>query len=68
MRHFSGRFASVSAERHDLIVNVPRKPEIQVDYAPASKAGKAVSSSPNTLWLFKPAVYLKPSNYLKLDL
>lgn len=52
MRHYSVRFASISAERYGLIVNVPQKPEIQVDYAPASKVGKPASSSPNSLWPF----------------
>lgn len=53
MRHYSVRFASISAERYCSIVNVPQKPEIQVDYAPASKVGKAASSFSNSLWAFK---------------
>lgn len=43
MHHYSARFASISAERYGLILNVPKKPKIQVDYAPASKVGKAAS-------------------------
>lgn len=56
MRHYSVRFASIIAERYGVIVNVHKKPEIQVDYAPASKVGKTASSSPNILWPFKPTV------------
>lgn len=46
MRHYSARFVPISTERYGLFVNVPKKPAIQVDYAPASKVGKA-SLSPN---------------------
>lgn len=68
MPHYSVRLVNISVEKYGLIVNISRKPEIQVDYAPASKVGKAVSSSLNSLWPFKPTVRLKPSYYLKPDL
>lgn len=59
MPHYSVLLANVSVEKYGLIVNISRKTEIQVDYAPASKVGKAVSSSLNSLWPFKPTVLFK---------
>lgn len=56
MRHYSVRLASESLEKYGLIVNGSRNPEFQVDYAPASKVGKAISSSFNCLWPYNPTV------------
>lgn len=58
MRHYPVRLASESLEKYGLIVNGFRNTEFQVDYAPASKVGKAISSSFNSLWPFKPTVSL----------